>query len=72
MKFAVLSGVNCAWQKVIEIKVKKRLYTDVKEDLKSVFSFHFLPKAILIIRLREKKKVSLVSQTLGRHISQVS
>ena len=57
MKFAVLSGVNCARQKVIEIKVKKRLYTDEKEDLKSVFSFHFLPKAVLIIRLREKKKV---------------
>ena len=57
MKFGVSSGVNRGRQKVIEVKVRKRLFTDEKEDPKSVFSFHFLPKAILIIRLREKKKV---------------
>lgn len=58
MKFGVLSGVNCARQKVIEVKVRKRLCTDEKKDPKAYFlSFHFLPKAILIIRLREKKKV---------------
>ena len=58
MKFGVLSGVNCARQKVIEVKVRKRLCTDEKKKRsKSVFSFHFLPKAILIIRLGEKNKV---------------
>ena len=57
MKFGVLSGVNRARQKVIEVKVRKQLCTDEKEDPKSVFSFHFLPKAILIIRLREKKRI---------------
>ena len=57
MKFGVLSGVNRARQKVIEVKVRKRLCTDEKKDPKAYFFFHFLPKAILIIRLRQKKKV---------------
>ena len=57
MKFAVLSGVNCAWQKVIEVKVKKRLYTDEKKkDPKAYFLFIFSPKQYSLYALEKRKK----------------
>ena len=44
MKFAVLSGVNRARQKVIEVKVRKRLFTDEKKIQKRIF-FSFFPQS---------------------------
>ena len=58
MKFRVLSGVNCARQKVIEVnvKVRKRLYTDEKKDPKAYFLFIFSPKQYSLYALEKRKK----------------
>ena len=56
MKFGVLSGVNRARQKVIEVKVRKRLCTDEKEDLKAYFVFIFSPKQYSLYTSEKRKK----------------
>ena len=56
MKFGVLSGVNCARQKVIEVKVRKYLCTDEKKDPKTYFLFIFSPKQYSLYALDKRKK----------------
>ena len=45
MKFGVLSGVNCARKKVIEVKVRKRLCTDEKKKIQKRIFFSFFPQS---------------------------